>query len=98
MLTALIAVLGFSLATLNAEAAPYNHEIGSKIIADIQESLTDADQSLLADHPDEAAVLPDAIVSVPVILAGTVKLSSSLNTCSHTSRPRARSPPAYLPV
>lgn len=98
MLTALIAMLAFSLVTLNTEASSYNDEIGGKIIAEIQESLTDADQSLLADHPDETAVLPGVVISAPVILAGTVKLTNSLNTYSHTTRPRARSPPLNLPV
>lgn len=98
MLTVLIAVLGFSLVTLSSEAEPYNHEIGGKIIAEIQENLTDSDQSLLTDSPDQAAVLPSVIVSAPAILAGTVKLYKFLNPNYHTNRPRARSPPLNLPV
>lgn len=98
MLAALIAMLGFSLVTLNTEAAPYDDKIGGKIIAEIQESLTDSDQSLLSDTPDEAAVLRDVIVAAPVTLASKVKLYKSLNSHSHTNRPRARSPPPNLPV
>lgn len=98
MLTALIALLGFSISALAFQDVAYADKFGDKFIAEIQEDVTDSAWSIAPEKVDDVA-LPDTSITIEnPHFASTANFSSTSCYASFLYQLRARSPPPHLPV